>query len=219
MSPRPRCFFVMPFADRWHYFYLYLKKHIEATYAMDVERGDTQRLTLPVAQKIAGQIQRARLVIADLSGANPNVMYEVGVAHALKKPVIFLSQDAPEAAPFDVRHFDFITYRLGDDDGLLRHLDQALQAELAEHFGDLYERACALLEELNRTRGTGLAEVSRDVFHQRIGALLNSQRLPRDDDEPGVAEVLLPRIVRDSTDMKAIRAITAWMDERFTEGT
>ncbi len=215
MSPRPRCFFVMPFTEERNYFYLYLKKHIESTYALDVERGDTLRLTLPVAQKIAGQIQRARLVIADISGSNPNVMYEVGAAHALKKPVIFLSQDAPEAAPFDVRHFDFITYKLGDADGLLRALDSTLQAELSEQFGDLYERACALLDDLNRERGIDLAGVSREVFHQRIAAVVSTQRLPRDDNGPSLAEVLLPRIVRDSTDMKSIRAITAWMDERF----
>ena len=159
MNPKPRCFFVMPFAEERNYFYLYLKNHIEATYSLDVERGDTLRLTLPVAQKIAGQIQRARLVIADISGSNPNVMYEVGAAHALKKPVIFLSQDAPETAPFDVRHFELITYRLGDTDGLLRSLDLALQAELSEQFGDLYERACALLDDLNRARDIALAVV------------------------------------------------------------
>ena len=215
MNPKPRCFFVMPFAEERNYFYLYLKNHIEATYSLDVERGDTLRLTLPVAQKIAGQIQRARLVIADISGSNPNVMYEVGAAHALKKPVIFLSQDAPETAPFDVRHFELITYRLGDTDGLLRSLDLALQAELSEQFGDLYERACALLDDLNRARGIALAVVSREVFHQRISTIVNTQRLPRDEDEPSLAEVLLPRVVRDSTDMKSIRAITAWMDERF----
>ena len=90
-----------------------------------------------------------------------------------------------------------------------------MQAELSEQFGDLYERACALLGELNRARGTALVEVSRDVFHQRIAAVVNTQRLPGHDDEPGLAEVLLPRVVRDSTDMKSIRAITAWMDERF----
>ena len=73
----------------------------------------------------------------------------------------------------------------------------------------------ALLGELNRARGTALVEVSRDVFHQRIAAVVNTQRLPGHDDEPGLAEVLLPRVVRDSTDMKSIRAITAWMDERF----
>lgn len=39
MTPKPRCFFVMPFAEERNYFYLYLKKHIEATYGLDVNEA------------------------------------------------------------------------------------------------------------------------------------------------------------------------------------
>lgn len=215
MIGRAKCFFVMPFREDLNYFYLYLKKHIESHYALDVERGDTKRLTRPVMQKISAQIREARLVIGDISGANPNVMYEIGLAHAAKKPVLLLTQDPPEAAPFDLRHFDFVAYDMGDPDGLLRELDLALREELAEQFADLYERACDLLDRLNRDRRTDIAAVSRDTFNQRISPVISTQRLPVNGDEIAMVEILLPHVVQDSTDMQVIRTLAAWVDERY----
>ncbi len=49
------------------------------------------------------------LVIADLSGQNPNVFYEVGIAHTLGKPVLLLSQSI-EDVPFDLRHRRVLPY-------------------------------------------------------------------------------------------------------------
>ena len=216
MSPmRQRCFFALPFSEELNFFYLYLKQHIEANYFLEVERGDTTRLTGPVQQKVNDQIQRSRLIIADITGDNPNVMYEVGLAHAKGKPVLFLTQDPPDRAPFDLRHFDLISYELGDEVGLLDQLDRALREELAEQFADLYERACALLGELNASSRAPLPAVPRDVFHQRIGPVLGSRRMPPEEDEVAMAELLLPRIVQDSTDMRVIRTLATWMGERF----
>ncbi|MES9943792.1 MAG: hypothetical protein ABW080_02405 [Candidatus Thiodiazotropha sp.] len=206
---------MMPFKEELNYFYLYLKKHIESNYALEVERGDRKCLTRPVMHKINALIRDARLVIADISGANPNVMYEVGLAHAAKKPVLFLTQDPPEEAPFDLRQFDFISYDLADADGLIRQLDLALQEELVDQFSNLYEQACLLLEELNASKSTAISAVSRDIFHQRISPIISLQRLPVDGDEEALAEILLPRVVMDSTDMQVIRTIAAWMDDQY----
>jgi len=41
------------------------------------------------------------LIIADLSGNNPNVMYKLGLAYALGKPVILISNDV-NSVPFDL---------------------------------------------------------------------------------------------------------------------
>jgi len=46
-------------------------------------------------------IKESAVVIADLSGNNPNIMYEIGLAHALGKPVILISTDVA-LAPFDL---------------------------------------------------------------------------------------------------------------------
>ena len=48
-------------------------------------------------------------MIADLSVQNPNVFYEVGIAHTLEKPVLLLSQSI-EDVPFDLRHRRVLPY-------------------------------------------------------------------------------------------------------------
>ena len=76
-----------------------------------------------VADDIFAAIARSRLVICDLTGKNPNVLYETGLAHALNAEVIMLTQNGDDV-PFDLRHFRFFTY-LNNGEGL-----QKLQANL-----------------------------------------------------------------------------------------
>jgi hypothetical protein len=62
------------------------------------------------------EIHRADLVIADLTGRNPNVFYEVGYAHALLRPTVLLVQDIKEV-PFDLRHRQLLRYE-PDEEGM-----------------------------------------------------------------------------------------------------
>jgi hypothetical protein len=48
-------------------------------------------------------------IIADCTGRNPNVFYEMGIAHTIGKRVILITQDE-EDAPFDIRHIRFFEY-------------------------------------------------------------------------------------------------------------
>jgi tetratricopeptide (TPR) repeat protein len=54
-------------------------------------------------------INSARIIIADLTGKNPNVFYELGLAHALGKPTLILSESLDDV-PFDIRHLRIIRY-------------------------------------------------------------------------------------------------------------
>jgi nucleoside 2-deoxyribosyltransferase len=65
-------------------------------------RGDEIYTRQAVIQDIWHSIRKARLVVAELSGRNPNVMYEIGLAHAIGKPIILLNRDE-EDGPFDLR--------------------------------------------------------------------------------------------------------------------
>lgn len=58
---------------------------------------------------IMNLIRTACIVIVDFSGKNPNVMYETGVAHALGKEVIPVSQSIDDV-PFDVKHHRVLVY-------------------------------------------------------------------------------------------------------------
>ena len=48
-----------------------------------------------------GAIKGAKVIVADCTDRDPNVFYEIGIAHVIGKPVILLSQ-TPEDVPFDV---------------------------------------------------------------------------------------------------------------------
>ena len=74
-------------------------------------------------------IEQCRLVIADLSGRNPNVLYETGLAHARSRDVIMLTQDE-EDIPFDLGQIRYIEY-LPNGEGL-KKLTEDLKMWLRE---------------------------------------------------------------------------------------
>jgi hypothetical protein len=72
-------------------------------------RADELFTTGSVVEQIWDQIEKAKLLLADLSGKNANVFYELGLAHAARKPVVFTSSST-EDVPFDLRHLRVIIY-------------------------------------------------------------------------------------------------------------
>ncbi|MGH8216331.1 MAG: hypothetical protein ACREPZ_11655, partial [Rhodanobacteraceae bacterium] len=62
-----------------------------------------------VIQDIVSLINRSHIVVCDCTGRNPNVFYEVGIAHCLGKEVILISQQEADV-PFDLRHLRYLRY-------------------------------------------------------------------------------------------------------------
>jgi hypothetical protein len=62
-----------------------------------------------VMQDIVDLICRSRMVICDLSKRNPNVFYEMGLAHMLGKDVVMITQSSDDV-PFDVRSIRYVNY-------------------------------------------------------------------------------------------------------------
>jgi nucleoside 2-deoxyribosyltransferase len=54
-------------------------------------------------------IRSAKVLVAELTSKNPNVFYELGLAHALNKPVVLVSSNEDDV-PFDLRHIRVIVY-------------------------------------------------------------------------------------------------------------
>ncbi len=73
------------------------------------ERVDEQIFLESILDRIYNQIANADIIVADMTGRNPNVLYEAGYAHALNKPVILLTQKADDI-PFDLKHYPHIVY-------------------------------------------------------------------------------------------------------------
>jgi hypothetical protein len=108
-GPKPFVFVLMPFAEEFDDVYkLGIKPAAEAAGAY-AERVDEQTHTDSIYDRIVNQIAKADIIVADMTGKNPNVYYEVGYAHALGKRVFLLTKDASEI-PFDLKHRPHIVY-------------------------------------------------------------------------------------------------------------
>ena len=65
---------------------------------------DSQRMnTIPSLKDIIQPIFEADVVIADLTGLNANVLYELGIAHSFNKKTIVITQDEVSELPFDLK--------------------------------------------------------------------------------------------------------------------
>lgn len=81
---------------------------IEAiTLNQQVEYGG---LVSDVALQIPRNIESADALIVDITGANPNIMYELGFAHALKKPVLPIVRKGDSDVPSDLQGYLFYVY-------------------------------------------------------------------------------------------------------------
>lgn len=115
----PRLVFVlMPFTEELTRIYsAIIKPSVEVPkFGLVCRRADDVKSNKAIIQDIWKSLCEARLVIADLSGLNPNVMYELGMAHTLGKETILIYQRAADVRfPFDLAHIRRIEY---DNDAL-----------------------------------------------------------------------------------------------------
>lgn len=104
------CFIIMPFTDKLNPIYESIIKPVIKDLKLECLRADEIFTSKPIIEDIWDNIKKARFLIADLTERNPNVFYELGLAHALNKEVILLTQDINDV-PFDLRHFRIIVYQ------------------------------------------------------------------------------------------------------------
>lgn len=102
-------FVLMPFDSQFRAIY---EDHITQCahdLGLSVARGDDWFTARSVMGDVWNAISGARAVVADCTGRNPNVFYEIGLAHTVGKPVILITQKS-EDVPFDIRHLRYIQY-------------------------------------------------------------------------------------------------------------
>jgi hypothetical protein len=76
---------------------------------LSVKRADDFFTAHAVMEDIWAAICASRVVIADCTDRNPNVFYEIGLAHAIGKPVVLITQRR-EDVPFDLQGIRYIHY-------------------------------------------------------------------------------------------------------------
>jgi len=110
---RKLCFVLMPFAPAFRPVYETIKKVVEKDLKLICQRADDIYSDGIVIDEVWQSICRAQIIIADATGRNANVFYEMGMAHSINKHLIILTGDSPSDLPFDLRHRRVIPYNLG----------------------------------------------------------------------------------------------------------
>lgn len=112
-KPTNTCFVVMPFSNTFKS--EYEKVIIPAIEENDIKcvRGDEIYSKQRIMDDIWNSLRNCKIVVAELTGKNPNVMYEVGLAHAIGKPVIIITRNEQDV-PFDLKDLRYLYYDTND---------------------------------------------------------------------------------------------------------
>jgi len=108
-KPKTFVFVLMPFDESFQDIYEAGIKQACRDAGAYCERVDEQDFTESILERVYNQISKADIIVAEMTGRNPNVFYEVGYSHALNKQVILLTRDANDI-PFDLKHYPHIVY-------------------------------------------------------------------------------------------------------------
>lgn len=104
-----KAFVLMPFSPELNRDYREIFRPALEHAKYTVHRADDLFTPRPIILDIQQSITEANLILCEMTGRNPNVFYELGLAHALGKPAILLSR-REEDIPFDLRHIRVIIY-------------------------------------------------------------------------------------------------------------
>ena len=108
------CFVMMPFADPHNNYYSLIYEPAIKKAGLKPIRADHEIFgSGKIMDQVWSGIKTAKVLVAELTTKNPNVFYELGLAHALKKPVVLVSSNEKDV-PFDLHHIRVIYYDVND---------------------------------------------------------------------------------------------------------
>lgn len=125
------CFVASPFGSPFDKYYQRIVRPAIVANNLDAVSASEMLAAGAIMDQVWESIARCRLLVAELTGRNPNVFYELGLAHAIEKPAILLVQD-PADVPFDVSGLRAIAYDTVDPDWATR-----LRTDIEAAIGDL----------------------------------------------------------------------------------
>lgn len=178
----------MPFDEKFDDVYqVGIKEACESINAY-CERVDEQIFEERILDRIYNQIVKADVIVADMTGRNPNVFYEVGFAHALGKRTILLTQRADDI-PFDLKHFPHIIY-----EGKISQLREKLKQRVASAVASIHATGTVLAHPRLRylIQGTQLHSEARahivEYFDDESRNLVRVCQLDIFNDSDGVID-------------------------------
>lgn len=97
--------------------YDYVIRPALAKFSVKAYRADQDFTPGAITPKMLTELLESRLVIADLTGRNPNVFYELGITHSFARPLISIADSAGNL-PFDAKDERVIEMGVYPDTGL-----------------------------------------------------------------------------------------------------
>lgn len=181
-----KAFVIMPFAPRLAPIYSAIQQACSIAGITSV-RADEVLGPGPIVNQIFDNLADADLAIAEVTDRNPNVYYEVGVAHSLGKPTILLARrDSISDLPFDISHNRVIAYAETDVPVLVNSLASHLcyirtslvDASQAQNLGNLLANLSPTSEPSNILIGELIRQISSE-FNLIDAHLLEEKSLSR----------------------------------------
>lgn len=128
---KSKAFVIMQFTTPYNELFSDVIKPICEKHNIEAIRSDQTYGPGHILSDIVKQIYLAKFIIAEITPSNQNVFFEVGYAHAIRKPIIFIAEKTKEL-PFDVSGFRVLFYensirgKKRVEKGLAKHVDAIL---------------------------------------------------------------------------------------------
>lgn len=170
-------------------------------------RGDSLFRPSPIMADIWQMIQDAKVLVAELTQKNANVFYELGLAHALGKPVILVSETI-EDVPFDLQPLRVILYDKSDPAWGAK-LRTDLVASLGETLQDVTKAVPPMFRKVIKSQAPEDSDVSVRLseLERRVAAISPAQQslLRETSADGGINEIDWAAILRLSRDRGFLR--------------
>jgi hypothetical protein len=124
-------FVLMPFNAAMEKVYTHHIKKLGDELGVNIQRADDTFSPGPFMEKVWDGICAAQLIIADCTQKNPNVFYEIGMAHTVGKTVVLITRSNDDI-PSDIKHYNYIPYEY-DPEGV-DQLIEKLRIFMKGHF-------------------------------------------------------------------------------------
>jgi hypothetical protein len=128
-ATEPFCFIIVPFREnefKQAVYFDVIKPLIENEFNIACYRVDEDDLPDRIDNKIYSYILRSAFIVAEVTTRNPNVLYELGLAHMFEKYCIILSQVTHSEIPLDINRISAEPYK--NNDQLRAYLRKSISA-------------------------------------------------------------------------------------------
>lgn len=205
---KPKCFVIMPFGGWFDKYYIeiYIPAIEEAGF--EAKRADDLYRPGNIVNDIWTYTKEATVLLADLTNKNPNVFYELGLAHAITKPAVLITASMDDV-PFDLRSLRVIDYDKNSPSwGEI--LQDRITKALLETLKNPKDAIPPTFFEVDKTEKIKLSAESKEILEIRNeldlikreirSSDLRKRRNPSEDITPEEAEMLIKSYLKKGLD-------------------